>query len=103
MTDPIRTAERDWLWRGQNSAQATQTTKTLRPAPADVARAAARCFQGTEGELLFTYLQGLTLNRALGPEASDAALRHLEGQRQLMTHLSHLIDRGRKGPDLPSL
>lgn len=63
------------------------------------AQLAARCFRGADGVALLAYLKGLTLDRALGPDANDAALRHLEGQRQLIRHLSHLIDLGRAGPD----
>jgi len=64
-----------------------------------VARLAARCFRGADGAALLAYLKALTLDRALGPDAADAALRHLEGQRHLVRHLSHLIDLGRDGPD----
>ncbi|MAN81492.1 MAG: hypothetical protein CMM77_13730 [Rhodospirillaceae bacterium] len=66
-----------------------------------VARLAARCFRGADGTAVLDYLKTLTLDRALGPDAPDATLRHLEGQRQLVRHLIHLIDQGRRGPDAP--
>ena len=40
------------------------------------------------------FLKAMTLERAVGPEASDAALRHLEGQRQLVTTILALVARG---------
>lgn len=58
-------------------------------------RAFARCFAGVEGELALSHLRGLTLDRALGPNSTDAALRHLDGQRCLVLHIQSLIDRGR--------
>lgn len=65
------------------------------PATDPTARAFARCFAGAEGERAIMHLRGLTLERHLGPEASDAMLRHLEGQRHLVAHILALIARGR--------
>ncbi|MEO5376008.1 MAG: hypothetical protein H7840_17420 [Alphaproteobacteria bacterium] len=60
-----------------------------------LARAFARCFADGDGERVLACLDGLTIGRVLGPDASDAALRHLEGQRQLVIHIHAMIDRGR--------
>ena len=62
-----------------------------------LAFAAARCFRGSDGEKVLSYLRAITLERALGPGASDTLLRHLEGQRQLVAHITLLVERGRKG------
>jgi hypothetical protein len=62
---------------------------------AKIERAFARCFAGAEGELAFAHLRALTLDRALGPNSTDAALRHLDGQRCLVLHMQALMDRGR--------
>ncbi|MCR9222332.1 MAG: hypothetical protein NXI21_19085 [Alphaproteobacteria bacterium] len=59
----------------------------------------ARCFAGPDGERALAHLARITVERALGPEASDAALRDLEGQRRLYHHLLGLIERGRTAPD----
>ncbi len=59
--------------------------------------AAARCFNGADGEKVLAYLRAITLDRALGPGASDTVLRHLEGQRQLVAHIILLVQRGRDG------
>lgn len=69
-----------------------------RPDPAELAKAAATCFAGPHGRRLLQYLRAITVERALGPGADDTHLRHLEGQRQLVHHLSTLIERGRTGP-----
>lgn len=80
-----------WSWfaepKGQEGGDEAST---------EVARAFARCFAGPEGERALTYLRALTLDRYLGPNASDAALRHIEGQRHLVAHVTALIDRGRR-------
>lgn len=60
----------------------------------DLARAVARCFAGADGVRVLDHLRGLTLHRTLPPAATDAALRHLEGQRALVAHLLALVARG---------
>jgi predicted protein tyrosine phosphatase len=93
MTGP----ETEWPWRPEDFSQsATADAGTTDGDRA--ARLAARCFRGADGAALMAYLKALTLDRALGPDANDAALRHLEGQRHLVHHLIHLIDLGRAGP-----
>lgn len=74
------------------------THSTERPDPAMLAKSAATCFAGKDGRLLLGYLRAITVERTLGPGVDGAHLRHLEGQRQLIQHLSALIHRGRVGP-----
>lgn len=78
-----------WSWFAEPEA--------ARPDPAvdALTRAFARCFGDGDGERVLACLDGLTLNRALGPDASDSVLRHLEGQRQLVGYIHSMIDRGR--------
>lgn len=47
----------------------------------------SRVFDSEEGQSVISHLKSITLFRSLGPGASDAALRHLEGQRQLVTYI----------------
>ncbi len=63
----------------------------------EVARAAARSFGTDDGRKLLAHLRAITVERACGPQVSDAALRDLEGQRRLVHRLTALIDRGRRG------
>lgn len=63
----------------------------------DLAQAAARVFAAGDGEALLQHLKEMTLERCLGPDSGDAALRHLEGQRHLVLHLQALVARGRAG------
>lgn len=72
------------------------------PPPGDdqrltLARIFARLFSGADGELALSYLTQATTERCLGPDASDAMLRALEGQRQMVLHLQSLIRLGRDG------
>lgn len=69
-----------------------------RPDSAELALIAARCFQGGDGRRLLAYLRAITLERTVGPGVDDAHLRHLEGQRHLVSHIQVLIERGRNGP-----
>ena len=57
---------------------------------------AARVFRGKDGELFLKYLRSITLEAVAGPEASDCALRHLEGQRYLVSIIQRAVDRGRQ-------
>lgn len=68
------------------------------PPPDDaVATLFARVFRGSDGARALSHLRALTLDRALGPDATPDALRHLEGQRALVLHLLALVERGRRG------
>lgn len=63
--------------------------------PDDPAPGFARCFGGPDGQRVLATLKAMTLDRALGPDTPDAALRHLEGQRQLVAVILALTARGR--------
>lgn len=45
------------------------------------------------GKLLLDYLEGITLRTVLPVEATDEALRDLEGQRRLVAMLKHRLRR----------
>ena len=63
----------------------------------DLLRAFERCFDGDDGALVMNHLRSLTLDRALGADTPAAALRHLEGQCQLLIYIASLADRSRRG------
>ena len=54
----------------------------------------ARCFSTSEGRRVLRHLRGCTMERTLCPSATDAHLRHLEGQRQLVGHILMLVAQG---------
>ncbi|MGE4218512.1 MAG: hypothetical protein AB7G39_03605 [Alphaproteobacteria bacterium] len=68
---------------------------TGRPAPADIEIAFARCFGGPDGTQALRHLRDLTFGRVLGPDATEAQLRHLEAQRALVAYIAAQIGRGR--------
>jgi hypothetical protein len=53
---------------------------------------------GDAGAHLLRHLERRYLGHALSPSASDAELRHLEGQRSVVLYLHHLIATARRGP-----
>jgi D-mannonate dehydratase len=76
------------------------TALPLKPAENDLVLAFARCFRGRDGERVLAHLRRLTIERRLGPDCSNAELRHLEGQRHLAAYIAQLVERGRQGPPM---
>jgi len=86
-------------WDWFQAAEGPDSPETAKPLLRDqLAALAARCFRGRDGNRLIGYLRALTLERALGPAAPEAQLRHLEGQRQLVRYLEALVAEGRGVP-----
>ena len=56
----------------------------------DLAHAVAACFAGRNGELVVQHLRATFLDRRVAPTASDAELRHVEGQRSAIAYLLRL-------------
>ncbi len=83
-----------WDWFNTD-ASAAKPADAPAADEAALSKAFARCLSGPDGELVLDYLRSMTVDRALGPQASDMMLRHLEGQRFLVTHIGMLVDRGR--------
>jgi len=86
-----------WDWFEADTPPDVPETPGTHQAERDLALACARCFRGGDGEKVLAYLRAVTLERALGPNAPDVLLRHLEGQRQLVAHIAMLVKRGRDG------
>jgi hypothetical protein len=84
-------------WRWFEASPAAERGNGAEAPDRELARAFARCFGSAEGETALRHLTDMTLRRALGPDAADAHLRHLEGQRQLVAYIHALIARGRAG------
>jgi len=80
---------RGWDWLDGASSTATSAAPPDDPAPSF-----ARCFAGPDGKRVLSTLKAMTLGRTLGPDAPDAALRHLEGQRHLVAVILALVARG---------
>lgn len=60
----------------------------------------AQLFPETDplAQRVLKYLEGITRNRVLGPDTTDAQLRHMEGARWLYGIIDRRIARGRAGP-----
>lgn len=56
----------------------------------------ARTFSTASGVAVLQHLRRMTIERVLGPNASDAELRGLESQRALVHMIENMISRGRK-------
>lgn len=87
--------EAGWTWFDTNqpehvAGRATASEKEAGEAPVMF----ARCFATPEGQRVLRHLRRLTLDRAVSPGTSDAHLRHLEGQRNLVLHILALVDHG---------
>lgn len=54
----------------------------------------ARCFNTPAGKEVLAHLRNMTQYRFYGPDAPDAAVRHLEGQRHFVAYIGAMIERG---------
>ncbi len=59
-----------------------------------IAHEYARAFSGAAGRAVIAHLRSITIERWLGPDATDAQLRALEGQRALVHQIEQMITRG---------
>lgn len=55
----------------------------------------ARTFATAAGSVVLTHLRKITIERVLGPDATDAQLRGLEAQRALVHQIENMIERGK--------
>lgn len=61
----------------------------------DTEKSYARLFASHDGAVVLKHLRAITIERILGPDASDAQLRTLEGQRAIVRQIESMISRGR--------
>lgn len=81
----------EWPWdRSDEPAEYAVTEADESDLPASF----ARCFTSDDGRRVLIHLRRVTLDRSLGPRASDAQLRHLEGQRCLVSLIIKLTAQG---------
>jgi len=84
--------ELGWAWFETNAPSIDNE-----PPPLDdnLAHVFARCFRGEDGIKVLKHLKHVTHSRIIGPSASDAFLRHMEGQRQLVSYVISLVEHAR--------
>jgi hypothetical protein len=68
------------------------------PGDQELCRAFGHCFAGADGRSVLDHLKRVMLERRLPPNASDAELRHLEGQRHAVAYIVAMAARGRARP-----
>jgi len=78
-----------WSWFEAASRPAEESSES------ELCRAYARCFAGPDGDDVIAHLTRSILDRRLAANASDAELRHLEGQRFAIAGMLAMIERGR--------
>lgn len=54
-----------------------------------------RTFSTSAGAAVLRHLRKITIERVLGPDATDAQLRGLEAQRSLVHQIESMIERGK--------
>jgi hypothetical protein len=78
-----------WTWFAHAAAPAE-----AHPGESELCRAFAHCFAGADGRVVLEHLRRTVLERRLPPNASDAELRHLEGQRYAVAQIVAMVERG---------
>ena len=61
----------------------------------DISQNYARCVGSPAGRAVLDHLRKITIERTLGPNASDCELRWAESQRALVRQIESQIARGR--------
>jgi hypothetical protein len=84
---PTDNAPSGWAWFAADAAAAAGDD-------GEACRSFARCFAGTDGRMVLDHLKRVVLERRLPPNASDAELRHLEGQRYAVAYIVAMVERG---------
>ena len=79
-----------WAWFEAYDASAAGGA----PDDRELCPAFARCFAGADGQMVLDHLKRGVLERRLPPHASDAELRHLEGQRHAVAYILAMVKRG---------
>lgn len=92
------TGDSGWPWLADGDSAGGGASTGTGEGEQSLAIAFARCFATPEGRRVLQQLRAWTLERAVGPAASDAQLRHLEGQRQLVAQVLMLIREGAGRP-----
>jgi hypothetical protein len=87
---PADSAPLGWAWFATNDTAAAYSG----PGDRELRHAFARCFAGADGRVVLEHLKRLILERRLPPDASDAELRHLEGQRHAVAYIVAMVERG---------
>lgn len=64
-----------------------QDYDTRQMSESEIREAFVKCFANREGAIVLSYLKRLTLKRYLGPDCTTDELRHLEGQRHLVSRI----------------
>ena len=61
----------------------------------DIEKAYAQTFSSRSGEMVLQHLRKITIERVLGPNATDSELRSIEAQRALVHQILQMVARGR--------
>lgn len=61
----------------------------------DIEQNYTRTFSTAAGVSVLNHLRKITIERVLGPDATDAQLRGLEAQRALVHQIEIMIERGK--------
>jgi hypothetical protein len=85
---PLDGAPSGWDWFAADNAAPAEAEEL------ELCRAFARGFAGTAGSSVLEHLRRVFLERRLAPNASDAELRHLEGQRYAVAYIVAMVERG---------
>ena len=86
---PSEDIAQGWAWFAHDDTAGEASPEALA-----LCRTFARCFAGPDGRAVLEHLRRTVLERRLAPNASDAELRHLEGQRCAVAHIIAMVDRG---------
>ena len=92
MAAPERRDGPGWAWF--DAPDQLRQQQPVEPAR-EVCRSFLACFAHADGEAALHHLRRVFLDRRLPPSATDAELRHVEGQRSVVAYVTAMIEHAR--------
>lgn len=88
-----------WSWFERDSVDTTTETNSddFPDTGKELRIAYARCFSTDAGQKVLAHMKSFTQERSFGPHTSTEMLRHVEGQRQLVSYIKMQTEYGRRG------
>ena len=85
-----------FLSKGKKKIEIVDISSVSKIEQKNIKRIFTRTFGTEDGKKALAYLQYMTFHRSFGSEVSDEQLRHIEGQRSIVSTILKFVEQGRQ-------